>query len=1348
MMKKETFPSLHIEGGLLDVELLESLSGEDFPGQRFSDFGFSTAEQFRTEIANVFTSARILWERFQTDLYEPAPSGGQSAAAQFTTLFLRLLGHAPCAANGGDEAFPVSHRLGADPATAPLHIVGGGAPLGRVAPGARPRLSPHGLLQEHLNAGDRLWGLVSNGGALRLLRASSFIRRQPYVEFDLRKLFAEGLLEDFTLLFRLLHGTRFPGPKVAPEDCWLERYHQRAVEQGGRVRDKLRDGVERCLVTLGDGFLRHPANKALRADLASGAATAATFYRDLLGLVYRLLFLLVSERRGVLNGSPVYVAHYGVGRLRRYISARDEYTAHEDIWLTLQAVFRILRSDAATDLGLPPLNGGLFEPSPFDACVISNRRFLEAMQALFLYWDETASELRWVNYAALDVEELGSVYESLLDFRPEIQWDEYGNLTFRLTPAGHERKSTGSYYTPPELVSELLRTTLEPVLEARRREARNAAEMEQAILTLTVCDPACGSGHFLLAAARRLGRALAQARTGETEPSPAALRAATRDVISHCLYGVDVNPLAVELCRVALWLEGHTEHKPLAFLDHRIRCGDALVGVMNLEILKQGIPDAAYEGAAAAAARRRNKKEKAAAAAGQMTLPFRTDSQSLAAEFAEVGARPDATLTDVREKQAAYEAARATAPRPALQSACDLWTGAFFQSFESSASDGSETCGWTTQDVFDALNGAAMPLNVTAEAQATAFRRRFFHWPVEFPEVFARGGFDVVLGNPPWERIKLQEKEFFAGRDERIVRARHKAARARLIAAAEAENPALFASYRQARSDAEATSRFVRRGGRFPLTGCGDVNTYALFAETALSLLRPGGRAGIVVPTGIASDDTTKVFFQHLVRDRALASLYDFENRAGMFPAVDGRFRFCLLTMTRGEAVAAPDFVFLSRSVKDVQDEEKHCSLTAEDFELLNPNTLNCPMFRTRKDAVLTKAIYRRAPVLWREAGSSRTECNPWGLTFKTLFHMANDSGLFHEASALKNRGGELRGNIFTVGKARFLPLYEAKMVHQFDHRWATYDAGGKVRDLTEEEKSDPAVVVQPRYWIGEAEVRAALARCPSAVGRMPAQTGGTETGSAVAAPERPAPEWLLGWRDITNATNERTLIASALPPTAIGHKLLLCFPDTPPRLRLTLLAALNGFVTDYAARQKLAGTHITFFIFRQLPVPSPELFGRCFPGVQFFAERALELVYTANDLKPLAQECGFTGPPFKWNAERRFLLRCELDAALFHLYLPADRSGAWLPARVADGRPVDEKVAELDELKRHFPTPRAAVAYILDQFPLVKSREEKQWGHYRTREKILDFYDNMQNAPATGRPYVSPLFPPSEACA
>jgi len=1266
---RQPFLTVRSEGGLLPPDLLQRLaSGDsDLPGLSPESYHLGPHERLTEHVARSWTRLLGAWASFR-DARARLPGGDPGTTVTrerwllplFDELHYGRLQPAPAVEIDG-RSYPVSHAW----AKVPIHLVGCNVPLDRRTPrvaGAAGQ-SPHALLQELLNRSEeRLWGFVSNGLVLRILRDSSALTRQAYVEVDLEAMMEGQVYPDFVLLWLLCHQSRVEAER--PEECWLERWSQEARRRGTRALDSLRAGVERAIAALGRGFLAHPANVELREALRGGELAAGDYYRELLRLVYRLIFLFVAEDRDLLHppGADArarerYRRFYSSERLRQ-LAERRRGTRHGDLYQAVCLVFSRLGADAGCpELALPALGGFLFseEATPrLDRSQVANGDLLDAVRALSFL--EEGGVLRAVDYRNLGSEELGSVYESLLELHPELNLEA---ASFELArAAGHERKTTGSYYTPASLVSSLLDSALEPLLD----EAARAADPERALLDLSVCDPACGSGHFLVAAAHRIAKRLASVRTGEEEPAPEALRAALRDVVSRCLYGVDVSPMAVELCKVSLWLEALDPGRPLSFLDAHIRCGNSLLGATP-ELLSAGIPDEAFKAIegddtkVAGALRRRNREERR----GQLSLDdFVLDLEArLAEDAAALDAAPDDTIGALREKERRFRSLAESEEYRRSRLLADAWCAAFVQ--EKTAHGPGITTGLIRR-LAESANSLPQETRRAIERLADDFR--FFHWHLEFPAVFAgaKGGFDCVLSNPPWERVKLQEKEFFAAHPE-IPRARNAAERKRRIAALVQEDPPLYASWLSALRRSEGESHLLRASGRYPLCGRGDVNTYAVFAELMRSLISPTGRVGCIVPSGIATDDTTKHFFRDLVERRSLASLFDLENRASLFPDVDSRVKFCLLTLVGSARPARQaEFVFFAHTVSDLADPDRRFTLAPEDFALLNPNTRTCPIFRSRRDAELTKAIYRRVPVLVEEARGE--EGNPWGVRFMAMFHMTNDSHLFHAQPA--------------PGR---VPLYEAKMAHQFDHRFATYD-GADVRDTTLEEKAACSFAVSPRYWVSEREVDARLA-------------GRWDRG------------WLLGWRDVTNATNERTVIAAVIPRVAVGNKFPLAILDADPPYVAAFLANLNSFVLDYVARQKVGGTSLNYFILKQLPILPPTAFDRSFRDL--IVPRVLELTYTAWDLQPFARDLGYDGPPFRWDAERRFLLRCELDAAFFHLY----------------GLERDD------------------VAYVMDTFPIVRRRDEKACGDYRTKRVILDVYDAMAEAHRTGRPYETRLDPP-----
>lgn len=1289
------FDALALEGGLFPPEWLGKVAALEAPAQEPADYGIKKGLELRDEITRYWRIAEALWSEFAAARSQPGHDP-HAVARSFARQLLADVFDFEDLRDGGireidGRRFPIDlEGLGG---RVPVVVGSADASLDDSVPrhgDGHRRRSAWGALQEYLNAADdALWGIATNGLRIRLGRDNASLTRPAWFEADLERIFTEERFADFSALWLVLHASRFGRPGQPVTDCPLEAWRNVAAEEGSRARDLLRDGVEKALLALGQGFLSAD-NPALRHALATGELSALDYYNELLRLVYRMIFLLTVEERDILHppGTPpevraLYAEGYGMRRLRERSLRRAQYDRHGDLWASLRPVFTALgRREGEPALGLPGL-GGLFAPEQcphLDAAELPNEALLEAVRRLA--WIQKDGVLTRVNWKDMGPEEFGSVYESLLELVPVVG-DGARRFSFAGVEesAGNERKRTGSYYTPDALVQQLLDTALMPVV--RERLAANPDDPEGALLSITVIDPACGSGHFLLAAARRLAGELARIRAGGT-PGAVEYRHALRDVVTHCIFGVDRNPMALELARMALWLEAHTPDRALGFLDHHLVCGDSLLGLLDLSVLADGIPDDAFKPLTgddrelANQLRRLNRE-------GRKVLQRKRESGALSLElggrtladaFARLEQLSDDAVENVEAKRAAYAALRAEAENSPIALAADLYMAAFLMpkrlgEGERALSDAVATERFpTTTALAMALDGTLGPTHSLVETARRVCREaRVLHWPLVFPQVFEKGGFDVVLGNPPWERIKLQEQEFFANRAPEIAQAKNKAARERAIAELAKAAPgtrerALYEEFVNAKQQAEATSVFCHTAARFPLTGVGDVNTYALFAETAYRLIGPAGRAGIVVPTGIATDDSTKAFFGEVVEKRRLVSLYDFENREAIFPGVHRSYKFALLTLGRAEAA---EFAFFAMRVEHLRDRRRRFRLTAEDFRLINPNTRTCPVFRSEYDAELTKKIYRNVPVLIDETKPPE-EGNPWGLSFMTMFHMANDSYLFLDQPG-----------------SGTLPLYEAKMIHQFDHRWATYEPAQETsgapssRDVTDGEKADPRFTVRPRYWVPEAAVRARL----------------REIGW-----DR---KWLMGWRDICRATDERTVIAAVIPAVGVGHKFLLLYSNSvSPRLLACLLAEQNSLVHDFVARQKVGGTSLNYFTKRQITNLPPSRYTPA--DLDFIVPRVLELTYTAEDLRPWAEDLGYEGDPFPWDPERRAVLRAELDAYYARLY----------------GLTRDELRYILD------PADVMGPDYPSETFRVLKEKEEREFGEYRTKRLVLEAWDRL----------------------
>ncbi len=1420
------FDSLHLEGGLFVPSVLEQAARGTSLGQTAAEYRLPKGLTLADEQGRAFRIASALWKTFDSASQRRDLPNASAAARAFSLELLRdAFGYVdvqPLVApvSLGDRAYPLT-ALACQGRVA-LVVCPAGQELDTPdeafvvhGSGARRR-SPYQLAQQFLNASETCaWAVVTNGRQLRLLRDAETLTRPSFLEADLELILKDQRYSDFAAVWRLFHASRAPREDQAG---WWEAWKKTGEEQGEPVREGLRAGVTDALLALGTGFLQHEKNEALLRRLQSGELSKEQYFQQLLRLIYRFLFLFTVEERALLHVSDdrpealhartLYAEGFALRRLRERALRSSGFDRYADLWKGVRIVFRGL-ARGEPRLALPAL-GGLFavgQCSDLDGAELGNAALLTAMR--HLRWAKIDGKLAAIDYRNMGPEELGSVYESLLELVPTVSLETrrfgFVGLTDAGGTQGNARKTSGSYYTPDSLVQELLDSALEPVIDAKLAAA--PATPVQALLSISVIDPACGSGHFLLGAARRLAQRLAELQATEGAVTPGDYRHALREVIAHCIYGVDRNPMAIELARTALWLEGIEPGQPLSFLDHHLVCGDALLGLMDFKALAHGIPQDAFTALTgddkaivkALAAENRAALKEYSKRLQNTELFSETGSTDLLAEQSRIEALPETTPAEVEAKAAAYETFLKGSRESRLAQAADLFVAAFLAP---KANEIDRTCCPTTKTLGDLLfpqQGSAVSDDMLKAVRKRCEDARVLHWPLTFARIFARGRFDCVLGNPPWERIKIQEEEFFASREPLIAEARNKAERGERIrwladglmarrvrqgssASGEAAQNeiSLYNEFSATRRIAEAVSVFVHvgpeGGGRFPLTGVGDVNTYALFAEAMRQLVADSARAGFVVPTGIVTDDSTKAFFASVVNSGALVSLFDFQSSPGLFCEIGhARFKFSLITLTgRKQAQPSATYSFFLRSIESLHRAETTFPLSREDITLINPNTRTCPVFRSKNDAELTMKIYRNVPVLIREEQGEVPEINPWGVGFSTMFHMSNDSGLFLDQPA-PNR----------------LPLYEAKMMHQFDHRWATY-RGQKIEgkwvleaeDVSDAQKADPKFTVTPRYWVKERHVLSRLARVPQCVRaawdqqeeaallaafatwieaahrddalagfsllsprQRAIEFGGSRFNALPSTQEEwlkpkalseatawPAltpdelallhdtsplldvsraildgrsPRWLMGWRDICRATDERTVIASVVSRAAVGNNLpLMLFTDrTGASHAAALLGNLCAMVLDFVARHKVGGTHLNFFIYKQLPVLPPERYTDA--DIGYIKPRVLELTYTDHDLTPWARDLGYTGAPFAYNPTRRAQLRAELDAYYARLY----------------GLTRDELRYVLDPADTH------GADYPTETFRGLKTNELREFGEYRTRRLVLEAWDRLAHS-------------------
>lgn len=1351
------YTTINIQGNLISEEILQKVESGEAQGQHATDFGFEPGTNLRSEIEYAWSRIKLDWKHF-SDKTQNLPASdpyGTTLSRKWMEQFLSSIGFDLSKAKSGlqgdnNQSYTISH-VADNLSQLPVHIVGFIEPnnpdkntLDVKTSGGTSRFSPHATMQEYLNVTEHVYGIAANGLFLRLIRDSGRLIKLTYVEFDLKRMLDEDKYSEFTLLYRLLHATRFPRTQTEADQCFLEKYYQDSIETGNRIRDGLSLAVKESLLALGNGFLQHESNAALRAKIQNGQLSSKNYYRQLLRIIYRFLFLMVTEERDLVYDpedkteatqrlKKVYLQFYSIARLRKLCENRYVYESQfNDLWQGLVQTFQLFEAGGnGKKLGIQPLDGDLFSYNAIkdlQECLISNKLLLECVRNMNEFRDEKKNLVN-INYRSLDVEELGSVYEGLLELHPVIENIETSNpahinFTFH---EGTDRKTTGSYYTRPELVNELIKSALIPVIEERLKEqAGNKEAQAKALLKLKVCDAAAGSGHMLLAAARTIAWYLARVQSGEENPAPSVYRSCLREVIQHCIYAVDFNPDAVELCKLALWLEGHNSGKPLSFLDHKIRNGNSLVGVSDLSVLQKGIPDDAFNpvtGDDKKVCQELKKENAKYNKTKQTTLDFdqngKIDTTAITGDYKELENIRQDDLEGVKQVKTKFEKLRSNHSWFNDWRACNLWTAAFFWNYteeNKQSAPNSERLAKFLQ------NPAAAYGPMIGKADALSMEHKFFHWPLEFPDVFEQGGFDVMLGNPPWEILELKEKEFFSTRDVEIARAEKKSVREKLIQKLVQKNPTLFAEYHYSCHSIDAQRKFIQYSDRFNLTAIGRVNTYSIFAENVLNLIskKIKSYAGVLMPTGIVTEDSCKDYFAYIINNLHLVSVFDFENREYLFPTLHTKTKFCLLTICSKEFTKEMQFAFYLTNVDQLKDNRKKFVLSKSDFWLLNPNTKTCPTFRTYYDSQLTKSIYGRVSVLIDE----NANLNHWQVSFRQgLFNMSSDSHLFRTKNQLASNDFVLNGNIFIKRsniEERYLPLYEAKMGWFFDHRFGSHQGlDARAKELPTPDENTYAncnYIVQPWYWVSEESVNNNLPNTNY--------------------------KWHLTFRSITDSRNERSGVFSVIPFSGVGNSSPLIFFEKRNTTNIVcLIGSFSSFVFDYCVRQKLSGMNMNFLFVKQYPVLAPDSFTSTIK--RQIVPFVLELIYTAWDIKAFADDVwkdadadlraaiqqqweanqaatgghewappewceidpeGYPLPPFKWDEERRAVLKAELDAIYAKLY----------------GLSTEELRYILDPQDVYGPD------FPGETFRVLKEKEIKQFGEYRTRRLVLEAWERL----------------------
>jgi hypothetical protein len=1242
---------------------------------------------------------------------------------------------------------------------------------------------------ESQSSGAIAWGLLTNFHYWRLYWAHAPRRDEGFIEFDLPSLFGtlppaspagapdDHWLRVFLLLFRVqAHAPQPPQSRTFLDDALAEgrRYEARVTEHLSRtIFDQVFPAIVAAIAT--NDPAANTADPAWRGEAREAA----------LRLLYRLLFLLYAEDRDLLPVNAPAYQPYSLKALRDQAAAatdgnRTLSARGKGWWAKLRTLFDAI-NEGDPALGLPPYNGGLFHDDPgslLTRLAIPDATLAPLIDAMSR--EGAALARRWINYRDLSVQQLGAIYERLLE--RDVAPDPQAHSGVSLRPNQFARRTTGSYYTPDELVQLMLRRTVGPLLAERRAAFAQAAEAlaadkrpraerlaqlarhdpAEAYLALRICDPAMGSGHFLVSLVDYLGAETlnviaatgSQAGWAENYRSPVmaqieAIRAEIlaqaklhrwtiredqlddrhiirRIILKRCVYGVDLNPMAVELAKLALWLHSFTVGAPLSFLDHHLRCGDSLFGEFAGAVEQDLRARFGLTLSNAIVSARQS-------AAGMARVEQQTDADiaGVATSMSEFAAVEEITAP-LRAFLDLYHAARWLPANgdPAAAAGRDMLFGGGYG--DPVAIAAGKVPKPPNKDAVDIQrNGGSKPPIKAADAYAAATRfmhdardlardRKFLHWEAGFPGVWqewqqnpAPGGFDAVIGNPPWDRMKMQEVEWFAARVPAIALAPRAADRKRAIEALRKNADPMASEYDRATWTAEAATRVAAapgpqkpkqlpsdkpeyEPGAYPLLSGGDVNIYSLMVERATRLVKPTGIIGLLVPSGIAADLGAAPFFKSISTTGRLSALFDFENRRNdlhlppFFPDVDTRFKFSTLVFGGANRIFPESLCsFFNQSAQTA--EASAFALAPKDFAAVNPNTGTAPIFRTPRDAEITKAIYARHPVLVDRRVSPPAAV--WPVRYCRMFDMTNDSAKFRTEAELRKLGAyQLQDGTWEKGAAKFVPLYEGKMVQAYDHRAAsvTVNPANLHRPAQPEPSGDlmhanPRFRAKPQFFVAQ-----------------------TECGEIAALPA------VLAFKDVTAPTNVRTIIAAIMPPGGFGNTLPLLLPiidgaDHPlPSIggrsyaewSILLLANLNSLGLDFISRQKVQGQHLNYYIVEQLPFIAESSLSQKFgpkTAAEIIREDVLALTYTAHDLDAFARDLGHTGPPFRWDPEDRLRRRARLDALFFLLYGIA----------------------------------RDDADYILSTFPILRAQEHTAYGRFRSRDLIL----NTMAALAAGQP-------------
>lgn len=1276
-------------GNIITEDFCLALSGET-KADYVKDKSFGAEMKKVDEVmASTFEKLRERWEESRTQIISNEFDNA-TIRKKWILPFFEALGYQPvfAASNIKSESgteYQIPYR-GWDSEYAPLiHMVNSAQDFDTKDKNSRTHSnkSPQDCLQQYLNTSHHQWAILINGKKVRLLRDFYHSITKGFLEFDLESIFETASTEQFRVLFRILHRSRIEnqfqgkqeieydeeGNLIEVEDnCLLESFHKKSRETGLKVGNKLRDQVIEAIEKLGNGFAESLDPDEFQNGKVKG------FYAEILNIIYRMLFLMFAEQKGWLPvRNSIYARTYSLSALRE-MAERGNYSHDEehDLWEGLKITFKLVANGYKFKNGdeINAFGGQLFSDKKIAVIKdlpLKNKFLLDAIFRLSYFKLDNLSNR--INYANLAIDELGSVYESLLDYEPKLAKEpttfnkrEIKRGEFYLDDRGTDRKTTGSYYTDSRLVAQLIESALIPVINNALTNKHTIEEKEQALLDLKVADIACGSGAFICAALEKMGEQLALIRMGDEErPTEDQLREAKRDVLLHCIYGVDLNPMALELAKFSLWITASLPDMPLTFLDHKLKCGNSLIGATP-ELIKKGIPEEAYKPVGndnpAICTKLKQKVRREQESLNRVNEPTtqyglqfkRNETDELLRLREELNNRKQEEVADVDLAEEEYHQLEKMERKFKDWLMADVWTAAFF--IEKTEIDLEY---YPTNVTLENLreNQTVKP-ELIETILKVADQYNFFHYHLEFAEVFEKGGFDCLLGNPPWEKVQPEQEQFFQSYYPAIASISDSGKRNTAIENLKENDLKVYILWYEYKYSVYRFSNFLTSSGKYVKSATGNRNLYRIFADVAVNSINTSGRVGYIVQSGIYADDLGKIFFEHLVSNKNLISLFDFENTEKYFQ-IDSRMRYTLITL--GNDYTLPPFYgFLLRKIEDLQNESQKFNLTAAEIELINPNTKNCPQFKTRFEADLIIKVYsnQNSKILWLESGEN--------------FELRFTSEMINISRAPK----VIFSDVLNSEINNNIQVLEAKNIYHFDHRYSTFSKAQSRRDLEQGNSLD--VDLKDKVSI-EYEIQ-----CRYCVPLSFYNSKNNETYLH---------KWYLGIRGIASATNERTLITALVPRIAISYSINLILPEDP-LVGLLLCSTLNTFILDFVTRSKVSNNNISLFIIKQLPIHnfncwSDKLKGKVIENTILLSATSKSLISILDTNETPLQINSF-------EPKQRYHLQCELDAIYAQLY-----------------------GLEKEEMD-----------YILENFPIVKRKDIAKYGSYRTKETILQLYDEF----------------------